>query len=203
MNTTNEETIEAYNQAVDKYIKGSPQFVSDELKVWIDSNLSQLSKNAKILEIGSGSGKDADYFASQGYTMELTDASEGFVEHLKHKGYTARKFNVLLDDINSDYDMVFADAVFLHFTKEELVAVLNKTFQAVKSGGRLAFTVKVGNGEESTARKLDYPRYFNYWQEAEIEVMLKASGFSEIYIKSGNDFRGEQKPDWLYINAIR
>lgn len=203
MNVTNKETIEAYNRAFDKYIEESPQFVSDELKLWIDDNLSHLDKSAKILEIGSGSGKDANYFASQGYSMELTDASDGFVEYLNRTGYVARRLNILVDDIQSNYDMIFADAVFLHFTEEELMFVLYKSYKAIKDGGRLAFTLKVGDGEESTNRKLDAPRYFHYWQKAEIEKILKNVGFSNVYINAGDDFRGEDRPDWLYISAIR
>lgn len=201
MNTTNKETIDSYNLAVNTYIEESPQFVTDELKVWIDGVLSRLNKDAKILEIGSGSGKDAAYFKSQGFIMELTDASKGFVEYLKNKNYDARVFNVLADEINSRYDLVFADAVFLHFTEDELRTVLMKVHTALYTTGQLAFTVKVGDGDESTTRKLGHARYFHYWQEDDITALLKQTGYSNIQIKSNDDFRGTDRPDWLYITA--
>ena len=203
MNTTNEETLDAYNRAVTIYLEKSPQVVSGQLKQWIDDNLSSLEQTAKILEIGSGTGKDAAYFASQGYNVELTDASEGFVKYLREQGYSARILNALSDDLGTDYDMIFADAVFLHFTETELRIVLRKCLDALRKGGRLAFTLKAGKGEESTAQKLGHPRYFHYWQAEDIRELLAASGFSDIAISSDKDFRGEEKPDWLHINAIR
>jgi len=203
MNVSNRQTIDTYNLAISKYIDASPQSISRELRAWIDENLSHLNTDAKILEIGSGFGRDAEYMASHGYIVEMTDASQSFVDHLKDNGHTAQLLNIITDEIDSGYDMIFADAVFLHFTEPELISVLAKTYQALKDGGRLAFTLKVGDGEETTTRKMDAPRYFHYWQQPQIETLLFAAGFSEVYIKSDNDFRGVDKPDWLYVNAVR
>lgn len=203
MDISNKETVNAYNSSVDKYIAESPQIVSGELKEWIDGNLSKLDNQSRILEIGSGSGKDADYFYSQGYRMELTDASQGFVDYLNKKGHSARLLDILSDSIDVNYDMIFADAVFLHFTEDELLYVLKKAHSALRSEGRLAFTLKVGQGEETTTRKLDVPRYFHYWMQEDIERLLKEAGFSDFSSKSDTDYRGESRPNWLYVTAIR
>lgn len=153
MRTTNKDTIEAYDHSVAKYIETFPKIVSDDLEKWIDEVLTNLNKTAKILEIGSGPGTDAQYISSKGYTVELTDASVGFVNYLNQNGFSARLLNILEDDISGGYDMIFASAVFLHLTASELRLALNKSFQAIKPGGRLAFTLKLGDGEESTIHK--------------------------------------------------
>lgn len=203
MQTTNSETLATYNAKVQTYIDTSPQHVDGKLQEWIDSNLDALNKNAKILEIGSGTGKDAKYFISRGYTIQLTDASLGFIDYLQREGFDARLLNVLEDDLGSEYDMIFADAVFLHFTESELITVLKKVFEALRPGGRLAFTLKEGSGEESTMRKMGAPRYFHYWQENEITKILNDAGFNDILITTDGDFRGDGHPDWLHITAIR
>ena len=99
--------------------------------------------------------------------------------------------------------MIFADAVFLHFTEPELRLVLNKVHEALKPTGRLAFTLKAGEGEESTIRKMDGPRYFHFWLEDEITQILQETGFSEVTITTDEDFRGKGRPDWLHITALR
>ncbi|HSX06431.1 MAG TPA: class I SAM-dependent methyltransferase [Candidatus Saccharimonadia bacterium] len=203
VNNTNDQTLDSYNKTVTKYIDTSPQVVDGDLKAWIDKNLDMLGNEPKILEIGSGSGKDADYFASRGFDMELTDASQGFVDHLVKAGKKARLLNVLTDDLGTEYDMVFADAVFLHFNRDQLGLVLNKVHSSLKSGGRLVFSLKAGSGEEVTERKLDVPRYFCFWEADEIEVVLKNAGFSKIDIMPVSDYRGDARPAWLLIGAVK
>lgn len=203
MNGQNDKTINGYNQTVTKYINTSPQKVDGRLKAWIDKNLDKLDKTAKILEIGSGSGKDADYFISLGYEMEMTDASQGFVDHLKQSGKNARLLNAIIDDLGGGYDMVFADAVFLHFNPEQLKAVLNKAFNALKPNGRIVFSMKAGSGEEVTDRKLDVSRYFCYYGADDIKGLLINAGFVNIEIETIDDYRGKGRPDWLLVDAVR
>jgi 2-polyprenyl-3-methyl-5-hydroxy-6-metoxy-1,4-benzoquinol methylase len=203
MNHLNDQTLDGYNKTVEKYIETSPQLVDGQLKAWIDEILNGLSHNARILEIGSGSGKDADYFASKGYKMELTDASQGFVDYLHKAGKTARLLNVLTDDLGAGYDMVFADAVFLHFTEKDLGRILAKVNSALKPNGVIVFSLKAGTGEEVTSRKLNVPRYFRYWEADKISKLLIASGFTNVEIGTIDDYRGKERPSWLLINAIK
>ena len=203
MDDTNNQTLAGYNKSVSKYIETSPQTVDGDLKAWIDRNLSKIQLSAKILEIGSGTGKDADYFASRGYAMELTDASQGFVDHLVANGKKARLLNAITDDLGVGYDMVFADAVFLHFTRQQLKDVLKKVYAALKPNGRIAFSLKAGTGEEITERKLDVPRYFCFWEAKDITGLLMGTGFKDVEITIIDDYRGKGRPDWLLIDAVK
>ncbi|MEO8105229.1 MAG: class I SAM-dependent methyltransferase [Candidatus Saccharibacteria bacterium] len=203
MNDSNDQTVAGYNKTVSKYIDTSPQKVDGDLKNWIDKNLSKLDQSAKILEIGSGSGKDADYFTSRGYALELTDASRGFVDHLNKTGRNARLLNAITDDLGFGYDMVFADAVFLHFNRVQLKDVLEKVYEALKPSARIAFSLKAGRGEEITERKLDVPRYFCFWEAEDIQKLLTSIGFKDVDIVVIDDYRGKDRPDWLLIDAVR
>lgn len=200
MNVTNDQTIDAYDNGVQAYFDQSPQQVSGHIKNWIDTALDGLSKTAKIFEIGSATGKDAHYIESLGYTMELTDASKGFVDYLNQKGKTARQFNALTDDFGSTYDVIFADAVLLHFTESELKRVLGKIATALKPNGKLAFTVKKGDGESTESEKLGSLRYFHFWQPEQLENMLRDAGLSVVYQHTEEDNRGN-KPAWILMVA--
>ena len=201
MTDVNDQTLDGYNKAVAKYIDTSPQLVGGQVKEWIDKNIDRLGNNPKILEIGSGSGRDADYFASRGYVMELTDASKGFVDYLNRAGKTARLLNVLTDDLGSGWDMIFADAVLLHFKPVQLRMVLSKVYDALKPNGIIAFSLKIGTGEEITNRKLNVPRYFRYWEADEIRKVLTDAKYTDIEVDTSDDYRGKDRPDWLLINA--
>ncbi len=200
MSKTNQLTIDAYNKSVDEYITGTPLKVDGHIKTWLDKCTNLLEVSSKILEIGVGHGKDADYLESKGFMVERTDASESFVEYQKKNGHNARILNVLSDEISNKYDMVLADAVWLHFTVEEAKLATRKVLEALTDNGIFAFSVKEGEGEELTDRKLNHTRYFCYWQEAEIKSLLESVGFGSIDIFRATDYRPD-RPGWLLIIA--
>lgn len=203
MENTNNQTVSSYDESYIKYIETCPTEVKGDLKAWIDRNFKSLDKKSKILEIGSGSGKDANYINSIGYNIELTDASQGFVDYLISQGRVARKLNALTDDLGADYDMVFSNAVFLHFTPSELDRVLANVYKALKPNGRIVFSLKAGEGEEITDRKLGVNRYFCYWKEEDVRALLARVGLKSIEIDITLDPRGKDRPDWLFVNAVK
>lgn len=202
MNALNKQTISAYDENVDEYIKKSPQTVDGDLKIWIDKVFSDIDKTSKIIEIGSGTGKDADYLENQGYTIERTDASHGFIEFQKNKGRKIKYLDIISDNFSDTYDVIFADAVFLHFGQKDLDFVLEKCKLALNNGGTIVFSLKQGEGDELTDVKLGSNRYFKYWDKNSISNLLKARNFSEIRIEEIEDYR-KDRPGWLLITAKR
>lgn len=184
MNDSNQRTLDAYENHVQDYIKGTVQNMGDgSVKQWINNFLAGLPKTARILEIGSAFGRDAAYIQSKGYKVECSDATQAFVDLLNQKGLHARKLNAITDDISGPYDLIFANAVLVHFTREETAQVLHKIFSALKEGGIFAFTVKQGKGEEWTEPsddKLGVSRYFCYWDEDRLRQAVLDAGFSDV-----------------------
>jgi len=188
MATNNEVTLQSYEKGIANYVEKTTNTVSGVVKNFIDTALLLLPKEARIIEIGSGFGRDAAYIESHGFTVERTDAAHAFVELLQNKGYQAQHFNVITDEFTRQYDLVFANAVFLHFTRAELAGVLNKAYKALASNGILAFSVKMGEGEEWTSAKVGNPRYFCYWQLDALTQILEKSGFEIIQTFEDSSF---------------
>ena len=111
--------------------------------------------------------------------------------------------NALTDDLGTGHGLIFADAVFLHFNPDEMKLVLRKVFEALRLNGKLAFSLKRGNGEELTDQKLGAMRYFKYWEPDVIKAELETAGFSDIQIEIAEDYCGPQKPNWLMIIATK
>lgn len=185
---SNQETLASYELGAQEYIDHTSHEISPLVKTWIDETLALLPSQAKILEIGSAFGRDADYIESLGYKVERTDATRAFVTVLQKKGHAARLFNVLTDPLTPCYDLVFANAVFLHFTPQELKTVLQKIYAALTKDGLLAFTVKHGHGEEWTNAKLGHPRYFCYWKEEDIVSLLNQNRFDPLRVSKDDKF---------------
>lgn len=193
----NNTTLKTYKDKFQAYIDSTPPKINDAEYPWIDSALSLIPKQGKILEIGSGAGRNATYISEQGYSLECTEAVPKFVEIMKQKGLNARLLNVLADEIRPKYDMVFANGVFVHFTPEQSKKVFAKVYNALNSGGILAFSVKMGNGEKWTEEKLGAPRYFYYWQLDELQQLAEQCGYEWLSLKSGET--SLKNTSWLYI----
>ena len=200
MSDTNKITIQSYNEHIQEYIDGTPQEVTSSVKQWIDAALDGLPLDARILEIGSAFGRDAAYIEEQGYSVDRTDATPAFVERLQNNGYEARLLNVITDEIGNQYDMVFADAVLLHFTRQETQEVMTKIYNSLKENGRFSFSLKIGEGDAWSEDKLHAPRYFCYWNRDEISAVLENTGFTNKKInESASSSHNSTK--WLHIIA--
>lgn len=186
--SSNTLTLQSYELGVQEYINGTAAEVSGTFKDWIDATLASLPLNAEIMEIGSGFGRDANYIESFGFKVNRTDATEAFVTFLQNQGHSARRFNVLIDAFPAQYDLIFANAVFLHFTPQELEKALQKIHATLKGNGVLAFSVKKGEGEEWTDAKLGQPRYFCYWEQTILVSFLQKANFEVITISEDKRF---------------
>lgn len=187
MPTSNEETLGVYERNADKYVTGTPEKVSDEFKAWIDTALGMLPPGSTIFEIGSAFGRDAVYFESQGYNVQRTDAAKAFVELLGSHGHDARQFNALTDEWPSGFDMIFANAVFLHFDEQEFGLAVRKAFEALEAGGIFVLSVKEGKGEGWSSQKMGEPRYFKYWLPGPLQAALEAVGFQVVTLDEADD----------------
>lgn len=197
----NQKTLNSYEDNVQSYIDRTPHEVSGGVKKWIDLSLSGLSREAMILELGSASGRDAAYISSKGYSVECTDATKGFVSYLQNHGFSARLYNALTDTLSGDYDLILANAVLLHFTREEMALVIAKMLSALKNGGRFAFSLKQGTGEAWSDEKIGAPRFFCYWEQGAVKRLLKTTGFSKWVID--DDGTGHSNAKWLHVVAYK
>jgi SAM-dependent methyltransferase len=170
----NATTLQAYEDHIQEYVDATPDQISGHVKAWIDQALAHTDKTSPVLELGSGTGRDASHIESLGYDVIRSDAAVGFVERLRSAGHEARIINALTDDLGGPSGMIFADAVFVHFTPDQVGLILNKVHQALTSGGILAFTVKQGLGSEWLSSKLNAPASSNIGKKTLSHSMLRA-----------------------------
>jgi hypothetical protein len=202
MSETNETTLQSYEAHIQEYVEGTPQEVTGGVRDWITASLEGLPQDAKILEFGTAFGRDAAYIEGLGYKVERTDATPGFVDLLQRNGLEARLLNAITDNIPETYDLIFADAVLLHFTRDETRQVAGKVFTALSDGGRFALSLKQGDGEDWSDAKLGAPRFFCYWNKDDIEKVLSDAGFAKVDV-GDFDSSGHNNAKWLHIIATK
>lgn len=190
-------TLAAYQSAADEYLTGSAR-PAPSLLAYLD-RFAELVGDGPVLEIGSGPGWDADHLESRGTRVERTDATPAFVDRLRRLGHEARLLDARTDELGGPYAGLIADAVLLHLSRAQCADFLVRARTAVVPGGVLAFTLKQGDGEGWSDRKLSVARHFTYWRPGAVRELLKRSGWEVLRLDEA-DGRTES---WLYCLARR
>lgn len=199
---SNKLTIEAYDQTADTYIQHTSQTYDgtrQRLRAWIDTTLGYVKPNGNILEIGSATPRDARYMRSKGFNVQCSDASKSFIEYLRSVGEPALDIDITKDSVQGSYDLIFANAVFPHFTKKDTLQALANIHDALASEGILAFNVKQGTGDEWVDEKLGNKRYINYWEPHEIYEIVRQANYEVIELEDGSE--GE-RPTHIWTRII-
>lgn len=195
MSIENAKTLKIYDDKAGTYLKTSiahdnldPEKAkrkSEKLHKFISENIGTLPKGTKIFEFGSGDGKNAKYIENLGYDITASDVAEDFINATKSTGVKTIKFNVLEDEFKEKYSGVFAWRVFVHFTKEDALNVLNKTYDALEDKGLFVFNVMNREGKSVDEEWVDFPneyhmgadRFYKYFKEEEMNEIIKQTGF--------------------------
>jgi len=190
---TNARTLAAYEASAELYMRAQYATPPQGLLRFMDTIADRLAAGASMLEIGSATGQDAELLEQRGLLVRRSDAAEAFVRSLRAQGFEADLLNVISDELGGPWDGIYANAVFLHLTAEELGAVLARTAAVVVPGGLLAFTLKEGDGAAWSSHKLERPRHFTYWREEPLRELIAGSPW-ELEVLEHETGR---KDDWL------
>ena len=184
-------TLAAYERAADVYARDFRPPPPDYLD-FLDDFVDWVGPDAEVLEIGSGTGHDADLLEAEGLQVWRSDAAPAFVRAMRARGLPARTLNVLSDELDGPWDGIYANAVLLHLSPDELAAALERMAAAVAPGGALAFTLQEGDGASWDTR-LGPPRHFTYWREEPLLELIAASPWDLVSVERASGGGGE----WL------
>jgi SAM-dependent methyltransferase len=198
-------TVRAYDASAADY--GTTAELPDPVVAALERFAGVLEPGARVLEIGSGGGRDARALERAGLDVRRTDVTPGFVELLRAGGDEADLLDPLTDDLadpaapGTPYAGVWANACLLHVRREDLPAVLGRLAEATAGNGLLYASVKEGDGESwSVHGTIASPRLFTYWREEPLREAFLGTGWSVWHVGRHAGSRGE---DWLEVLATR
>ena len=186
---------------VDGYAAHAQEFIATtidlDMSEFHDEFLSYVPHRGLILDIGSGSGRDAKAFDALGYRVQMLEPSGTLRQHLatyvgqEAIGRTIQDF----DPPRETYDGVWANASLLHLPPEDLPLVFFKIFTMLRSQGIFYASFKYGNLEIREKHGLQYL----YMNEEYLDKLLPLGDLFEccrVWITDDNrtDRPGEQ---WL------
>ncbi len=199
-----DETVRSYDRDAAAYARASPT-MPDSVRADIEDFVERVGVGARVLEIGSGGGRDALLMETLGLRVRRTDITPGFVALLREQGFDADLLDPLVDDLpvpEGPYDAVWANASLLHVRRADLPTVLAGLARVTRVGGLLRISLKEGDGDGwSTHGSIAGPRHFTYWRADPLRDVVAAAGWTDVSVRSG--IAGHRGESWLELSAVR
>src|SRR5262249_12574588 len=134
------------------YEAHAPSYVDATLRIDMselyEPFLALIPHGGRILDAGSGSGRDTLAFLEKGYQVEAFDASPALAEMSSRiTGVLTRVLRFQDFQSAPRFDAVWACASLLHVRLSEWPDVLKRLIDALNPGGALFISVKNGIGE--------------------------------------------------------
>ncbi len=176
-------TIDTYNKLARDYDEETADFWERFPSTIIDK-FSERAKG-RILDIGSGPGRDGLILKEKGFDVVCLDASEAMVELSSSRGLESvvGDFSTLPFP-DASFDGVWSYTTFLHVPKAEVHIAFSEVNRVLKSGG--IFGLGLIEGDEEKYREssgVNQPRWFSYYRKEEIENLLQKHGFAIEYFE--------------------
>ena len=157
----------------------------------INEFMKKLSSNAKVLDLGGGTGKIADLLIKNGFNTTCLDFSKEMQR--KSKEFYG-DIPYILDDMlniknhfeNNSLDGIIAFYSIFHVPAENLNKLFSDINDVLKENGILCFCVQLGDGEcfvdepylkEAGKNVL----YLNFFTTELINSLLKNNGFEKVF----------------------
>lgn len=190
-------------QTIDTYDKMAREYDSETVDFWDRFPRTFLDKfvqltGEKIVDIGSGPGRDGLLLHQAGKEVVCIDASEAMVKLSSEKGLRSvlAGFDKLPFE-NELFDGVWSYTALLHIPKKDIDTPLLEISRVLKPMGIFALGLIEGDTEgykESSG--VDMPRWFSFYQKDEVIDICKKYGFELIYFET---FKPRSKN---YLNFI-
>jgi len=206
MSKENRKTVEVYKEKAYMYLTNSAEHdmldpnkankKREKLEKLIKENFSLLPKQAKVFEIGSGDGANAKFIKSLGFEVTASDTADDFIEATKNKGLETIKFDAIDDDFPDKYYAIFCWRVFVHFTKEDALKIIQKAYNALEDSGIFIFNAINRETKNVDNEWVDFEgeyhmgvkRYYNYFSEKDFDDIIQKTEFKiEKFYKEGGD----------------
>ena len=180
------------------------QTVSIDMHDLYELFLNQLPQRStqSILDVGCGSGRDANYFAKQGYNVTAIDASAELIQWARQHHISSRITWYDLDFSSIEkhpwknkFTGIWACASLLHVPFLELPCIIESLLKTLTDDGVMYLSFKHGEGE-----RVDEERFFCDMDELRWKtIVANIPQVIEYDIWLSSDKRSGIKNNWFNI----
>jgi SAM-dependent methyltransferase len=168
-------TKEAYNTIAKEFEKKTKDYLTtyilNDMKLFM-----QHCPGKKVLDLGSGPGRDALFLKQHGFSPLCVDISPVMVKSCQAKGLFAIEMDMENLSFNDySFDGIWAYTSLLHLPKKDFPSMIKKLFQLLKKNAIFYLGMKEGDGEKfSTDDRYPQIRRFRaFYKDEELRKILQ------------------------------
>lgn len=194
------QTVETYNNSANDFVEHFKGIGPRNKDVDLVFNLLGNPKEASVLEIGCGDGRDAKEIVKHGGSYLGVDISKNLID-IARRTAPAGRFevaDVTRYEFPQNLDAVFAFASLLHLSKEENATLFQRVHSALKPGGIFYLSLKYRpHYQQSLQHDRFGTRLFYFYSDKDIQDLAKDYFTTEV-----NYIAQKGKNEWLEV-ALR
>jgi SAM-dependent methyltransferase len=173
--------------------------VSVDLSALYAPFVREIPTGGRILDAGSGSGRDSLAFLQKGYQVVSIDASNEMVAATtKLTGQEALLTTFDALDFNAEFDGIWACGSMVHIARQDFDSVLARFSRALKPNGVIYLSFKYGDAE-----RMEGDRFFNDLNETVLDTILGAhEELKPVEVWITEDLRNYRRGRQRVLNAI-
>ena len=205
-------TKQSFKSTLNYYDENAVEFACQTLSIDMHDlyelfiNQLPLKDTQCILDVGCGSGRDAKYFAKQGYDVTAIDASAELIQWARQHHISSRISWVHLNFSSIEkqawenkFTGIWACASLLHVPFLELSLIIKSLLDTLTDEGVMYLSFKHGEGE-----RVDEKRFFCDMDEARWKtIVAKIPQVIECDIWLSGDKRVDCKDTWFNVMIKR
>lgn len=195
--TPEQKTIAYYDQNADRYVAKT---IHANMEPVYEKFLARVKAKGRILDVGSGAGRDLRAFRAKGFEpLGIELSNELALRARANSGETCLVTSIDAFNDKFKFDGIWACASLLHISRDEIQRTLDKLASLLKPHGVLYFSVQKGSGE----KKLADGRLFTYYNKDEIAEKLNFGKlFSSVEVwESPDDSLHRAGVEWINVLA--
>jgi SAM-dependent methyltransferase len=194
-------TINYYQHYANEVVERYESVVSDLSKHFSETFTTGL----KILDIGSGSGRDLAVLHKLGYDCYGVDPTPEFVK-ISQKIHPELKNRIIQDSLpdlsvpfDGEFDGVLCSAVLMHIEVKQLAAAAKAIKACLKVGGRLLFSVPSKRLDVDSENRDQNGRLFIPNQVNRLKSIFEQLGFKTVSAWNNSDSMGRDSVEWASV----